>query len=99
VHVHAKDSLLSATEPPDAEAQGWRRTLPTDGEEWYTPCVGGEGDMQWPLVFSILRDAGFDGTVSLEVSLPDDIHGSVREGVANLKRILAEFLTDLTVPD
>ena len=90
VHVHAKDSLLSATEPENAEAAGWRRTLPEDSEEWYQPCVGGEGDMQWPTVFSILRDAGYDGTVSLEVSLADDIHGSVRQGVANLKRILAE---------
>ncbi len=90
VHVHAKDSLLSAAEPENAEAEGWRRTLPKDSEEWYRPCVGGEGDMQWPTVFSILRDAGFDGTVSLETSLPDDIRGSVRDGVANLKRILAE---------
>lgn len=90
VHVHAKDSLLSGTEPPNAEAEGWRRTLAQDREEWYKPCVGGAGDMQWPVVFSILRDAGYEGTVSLETSLPDDIIGSVREGVANLMRILGE---------
>lgn len=90
VHVHAKDSLLSDTEPENAEAEGWRRTLAKDREEWYKPCVGGTGDMQWPLVFSILRDADFDGTVSLETSLADDILGSVREGVANLTRILGE---------
>ncbi len=91
VHVHAKDNCLSDVEPEDAEANGWRRTLAKDKEEWYRPCVGGTGDMQWPLLFGILRDAGYDGTISLEVSLPDDIFGSVREGVANIKRIIAEI--------
>ncbi len=87
VHAHAKDFHLRTEEPPNAEAEGWRKT-PAD--EWIKPCVGGEGEMQWPLLFAMLRDAGYDGTVSLEISLPDDIHGSVRQGVANLKRILAE---------
>lgn len=96
VHVHAKDSYLSDTEPPNAEAEGWRRTLAKDREEWFKPCVGGTGDMQWPLVFSILRDAGYDGVVSLETSLPDDIFGSVREGVANLTRILGEVESEET---
>ena len=91
VHVHAKDSCLSDTEPENAEAEGWRRTLAKDKEEWYHACVAGTGDMQWPLVFSILRDAGYDGTISLETSVPEDIFGSVTEGVANIKRVIAEI--------
>ncbi|MGD9496952.1 MAG: sugar phosphate isomerase/epimerase family protein [Armatimonadota bacterium] len=87
VHCHAKDFCIRTQEPPYAEAEGWRKT---PAEEWIRPCVGGEGDMQWPLLFSIVRAAGFDGNVSLEISLPADIHGSVRQGVANLKRILAQ---------
>ncbi len=90
VHVHAKDNCLRGTEPENAEEEGWRKTLPADSAEWFHPCVAGTGDMQLPLIFSILRDAGYDGTISLEVSLADDIFGSVREGVANLNRIIAE---------
>ncbi|MFW5867089.1 MAG: sugar phosphate isomerase/epimerase family protein [Armatimonadota bacterium] len=91
VHVHAKDNCLSKTEPENAEEEGWRKTLAEDAVEWFHPCVAGTGDMDLPKVFSIVRDAGYDGTISLEVSLPDDIFGSVREGVANINRIIAEI--------
>ncbi|HCA45832.1 MAG TPA: hypothetical protein DEP45_00350 [Armatimonadetes bacterium] len=91
VHVHAKDNCLTSTEPENAEAEGWRRTLAAEAGEWFKPCVGGEGSLDWPLTFGILRDAGYDGTISLEVSLPDDIFGSVREGVSNIKRVIAEI--------
>ncbi|MFO8082531.1 MAG: sugar phosphate isomerase/epimerase family protein [Armatimonadota bacterium] len=88
VHVHAKDNCLSDTEPENAEEEGWRKTLAEDSIEWFHPCVAGTGDMELTKVFSILRDADYDGTISLEVSLPDDIFGSVREGVANINRII-----------
>jgi sugar phosphate isomerase/epimerase len=91
VHVHAKDNCLSDTEPENAEDEGWRKTLAEDAVEWFHPCVAGTGDMQLPLIFSILRDAGYDGTISLEVSLPDDIGGTVREGVANINQIIADI--------
>lgn len=87
VHVHIKDFEISAEEPANAEAEGWRKTR---ADEWVRSAVGGTGDAQWPLIFSILRDADYDGTISLEISLPEDIFGSVREGVANLNRIIAE---------
>ncbi|MGI5819756.1 MAG: sugar phosphate isomerase/epimerase family protein [Armatimonadota bacterium] len=90
LHVHAKDNCLSATEPENAEEEGWRKTLAEDAIEWFHPCVVGTGDMELPKVFSILRDAGYDGTISLETSLPDDILGSVCEGVSNLNRIIAD---------
>jgi len=91
VHVHAKDNCLTATEPENAEEEGWRKTLPQDSQEWYRPCVAGTGDMQLPTIFSIVHEAGYDGTISLEVSLADDIFGTVREGVANLNRIIGEI--------
>ncbi len=90
VHVHAKDNCLRDTEPENAEEEGWRKTLAEDAVEWFHPCVAGTGDMQLPEVVSILRDAGYDGTISLEVSLPDDIPGSVREGVANINSMIAD---------
>lgn len=90
VHVHAKDNCLSDTEPENAEEEGWRKTLNEDSTQWFHPCVAGTGDLDLPLILSILRDAGYDGTISLETSLPDDIFGSIREGVANINRIIAE---------
>lgn len=83
-HVHLKDYYFADTAADDT----WRQVAP------HTPfvksAVGGEGDADWATIIAILRDAGYDGTVSLEVSMPDDIFGSVQRGVANLKRTIAE---------
>lgn len=87
VHAHAKDFYLRTEEPPADERDDW---IETPANEWIKRAIGGEGDMQWPTLFRILRDAGYDGTISLEISLPEDIFGSVQKGVANLKRIIAE---------
>ncbi len=87
VHCHIKDFEIRTEKPINAEETNWRRTR---ADEWVRSTVGGEGDMQWPLIFSILRDAGYDGTISLEISLPTDIFGSVRDGVMNLNRIITE---------
>jgi len=83
VHVHAKDFYISA-EPQKEE--GWRE-IPSG--EYVKRSVGGEGDTQWSEVFRILKEAGYDGTISLEVSDPADIKGSVAKGVANIKRVIA----------
>lgn len=83
VHVHAKDFAIRR-EPQE----GWTQ-IPTG--EYIRRTVGGEGDTQWPVVFRILRDARYDGTISLEVSDPADIKTSVARGVANIRRIIAEM--------
>jgi sugar phosphate isomerase/epimerase len=83
-HVHAKDFYISREPQEDA---GWRQ-IPSG--EYVKRSIGGEGDAQWLEVFSILRDAGYDGTISLETSDPADIKGSVIKGVANLRRIIAQ---------
>ena len=84
VHAHAKDFHVSR-EPQEGEE--WRE-IPTG--EYVKRAVGGEGDAQWTELFRILKDAGYDGTISLEVSDPADIKGSVAKGVANIRRIIAE---------
>jgi sugar phosphate isomerase/epimerase len=84
VHVHAKDFYISRT----PKGEGWHQ-IPSG--EYTRRAVGGEGDTQWREVFSILKNAGYNGTISLEVSDPDDIKGSVARGVANIKRIIAEL--------
>ncbi|HUS79886.1 MAG TPA: hypothetical protein VM283_01380, partial [Armatimonadota bacterium] len=69
------------------EDDTWHET--PDGV-FYKAAIGGQGDAQWPLLFSIIYEAGYDGAVSLEVSLPEDTFGSVIKGVDTLLRILAE---------
>lgn len=88
VHVHAKDFRISS-KPRDGE--GWRQ-IPSG--EYVRSAVGGEGNSQWAEVFRILKDAGYDGTISLEISDPADIKGSVAKGVANIRRIVAQISGD-----
>lgn len=80
-HVHAKDFYKRAEKPNE---DGWNE-IPTG--EYIKRATGGEGDMGWPEVFTILHDAGYTGTISLEVSDPADIHGSVAKGVSNIKNL------------
>ncbi|MBN1670305.1 MAG: hypothetical protein JXR37_04700 [Kiritimatiellae bacterium] len=54
-------------------------------------AVAGAGDAGWPEMLRILKAAGYDGTLSLEISLAEDVRGSVRQGVANLKRMVGEI--------
>jgi sugar phosphate isomerase/epimerase len=86
VHVHAKDFHISSK--PQQDGQGWRE-IPSG--EYVKRAVGGEGNSQWGEVFQILKDAGYDGAISLEVSDPADIKGSVAKGVANIRRIIGEL--------
>jgi sugar phosphate isomerase/epimerase len=83
-HVHAKDFYISREPQEGAE---WRQ-IPSG--EYVKRAIGGEGDAQWLEVFRILKDAGYDGTISLETSDPGDIKGSVTKGVANLRRVIAQ---------
>lgn len=85
VHVHAKDFYIS---PVPKKEEGWRQ-IPSG--EYIRSSVGGEGDTQWKVVFTILKKAGYDGTISLEVSDPAAVKGSVAKGVANIRRIIAEI--------
>jgi sugar phosphate isomerase/epimerase len=83
-HAHLKDYYFAEAAADDT----WRQVAPHT--PWCKSAVGGEGDAEWTTLLEILRDAGYDGTVSLEVSIADDVFGSVRQGVANLKRAIAQ---------
>ncbi len=85
VHVHAKDFYISREAQ---EEEGWRQ-IPSG--EYVKRAVGGDGNSDWPEVFKILKDAGYNGTISLEISDPADIKGSVAKGIANLRRIIAQI--------
>lgn len=86
-HVHAKDFYKQSIKPT---AKGWHE-IPTG--EYILRATGGEGDMGWEEVFTILHTAGYDGTISLEVSDPQNVHQSVTTGVTNIKRIISQMAT------
>jgi len=85
VHVHAKDFQISSKAQ---EGEGWRE-IPSG--EYVKRAVGGEGNSGWQEIFSILKDAGYDGTISLEISDPADIFGSVAKGVDNIRLVIAQI--------
>jgi len=85
VHAHAKDFYISDEE---MSGEDWRE-IPTG--QYVKRATGGEGDAQWPELFTILKDAEYDGAISLEISDPADIRGSVARGVANIRRVLTEI--------
>ena len=87
VHVHVKDIRISETEQPEDE--GWHPSL--TGDCWIKNAVGGTGDADWPTLFGILKDAGYDGTISLEVVDPGDIGGSIAEGVKNINLVISNL--------
>lgn len=43
--------------------------------------------MQWPALFTILKQVICTRTFSLEITDPNDITGSIDKGVANIKRV------------
>lgn len=83
-HVHAKDFHINS-EPNTGD--DWRQ-IPTG--EYVHRAIGGDGDSNWAEVFTILHNAGYTGTIALEVWDHANIHGSVAKGVANMKRIISE---------
>jgi len=82
VHVHAKDFRFS--KHPN---EGWTQNA---AGEYMQRVPAGAGDAGWPEMLGILREHGYTGTVSVEISLPDDVKGSVAEGVTNIARLIAK---------
>lgn len=83
-HVHAKDFFKRSDKPTE---EGWNE-IPSG--EYIKRATGGEGDMDWLKVFTILHNAGYTGTISLEVSDPANIYQSVAQGVTNINRLITQ---------
>jgi sugar phosphate isomerase/epimerase len=58
IHVHAKDARIDHDKLYD---------VGTLGLGWHTPKLPGMGDVNWGAVFSALTDAGYTGSVCVEV--------------------------------
>ncbi len=75
VHFHAKDISIEQEEAERGKVTG-------------TPvgCACGDGVIDWPAVIRVLREAGFDGVLSVECGTEEQAERSI----AYLKQVLAE---------
>lgn len=87
-HVHVKDfSLLPAPREGEPIPDGFNRTA---GGALWRGTVPGRGNVDVAGCLSALREAGYDGWVSLEFEGPEDVIPAIAEGYAYLKRLLGK---------
>lgn len=86
-HVHAKDFLRKTAEQPDP-GEGF---FPTRGGARLRGTVLGHGVVPVKSCLLALREADYDGAVSLEFEGAEEIDYALRAGLAYLRRTLAEL--------
>ncbi len=82
--AHIKDHHIRTSPPPSP--QGWRDR---GRGYWTQAAVAGDGDLGIAEAIRSLRDAGFDGYLSLEYEGPEDACAANARGLANLRQMLA----------
>ncbi|MCD4825779.1 MAG: sugar phosphate isomerase/epimerase [Phycisphaerae bacterium] len=84
-HVHAKDFHVKPGTAPDP-GDGWFRSR---GGNYLRGSIIGHGDVPIPQCISIMKNAGYDGVLSIEFEgLEDPIKG-LSIGLDNLRRFVA----------
>lgn len=78
-HVHAKDWIVHEFE------EGFTEGYYTRGCRRLIGCAAGEGDMPVKRCIAILKNAGYDGYVSIEYEGSGDCTEGIRIGIENLK--------------
>ena len=84
VHVHLKDMLVRP-EPVGPICNATR------GGNYFAGTVVGEGDIPVKRCLKILKQAGYDGIVSLEYEGSEDCLTGIARGLANVSKILTEI--------
>jgi sugar phosphate isomerase/epimerase len=84
VHVHLKDMLVRP-EPVGPICNATR------GGNYFAGTVVGEGDIPVKRCLKILKQAGYDGIVSLEYEGSEDCLTGIARGLANVRKILTEI--------
>ncbi len=84
IHSHAKDFHLRSGEliPP---GEGWGMTR---GGNYFRGAIIGHGNVPIGQCIRILKNAGYDGTLSIEFEGMEDVLSGIRIGLANLRRII-----------
>lgn len=82
--VHAKDHMVRTSAPDPVE--NWRdrgRGI------WSRPAIAGEGDIRLDEALASVKATGFDGYYSLEYEGHEEAQYANRQGLANLRQMLA----------
>ena len=87
VHAHAKD-VHRKTGSEFKPLQGWGVTR---GGNYLRGAIIGHGDVNVPECLRILRDAGYDGWLSVEFEGIEDCFLGIRAGIENLRSITADL--------
>jgi len=81
--VHVKDHHIR--KGPQEPADAWRDR----GNDFYTQAaIAGDGDIGIEQAIGYLKDAGYDGYLSLEYEGPEEACHANQKGMENLRRIL-----------
>lgn len=85
-HVHAKDTRIDRNRLAETG-------ILTDFS-WWTYCIPGRGELDWNRIFQLLRQIGFDGTVSAEHEDPlyEGSIAAVQDGLLRCKEYLQESM-------
>ena len=85
-HVHAKDFLKFESE----EAAGGKGGFPTRGMNYLVGTSVGYGDIPVEKCIKILKNAGYDGYISIEYEGSEDCIEGIKKGFDKLKSYLNE---------
>ncbi|MEG1742737.1 MAG: sugar phosphate isomerase/epimerase family protein [Clostridia bacterium] len=83
-HVHAKDAFWRSGMLPNP-GKGWSKTR---AGNFRRATIFGHGDVPAQQIFSIIRDSGYDGYVSLEFEGIEDVLTAIEISIENLKKAL-----------
>lgn len=86
IYVHAKDFHYKSKEEVETPPAGY---FPTRGGNYLCGAAIGDGVVDVKTCLSILKDAGYDGFVSLEFEGPGDVLAEIRKGYGRLRDYMA----------
>lgn len=84
IHVHAKDMYVRETPADDGY-------IMTRGAGYFRGAVFGEGDLPCARSLMILKNAGYDGYVTLEYEAGGDCFDGIAKSLSNLTGILKQI--------
>lgn len=86
-HCHAKDFHVKPGTAPNP-GRGWFRTR---GGNYIRGSIIGHGDVPVPQCLRIMKDAGFDGVLSIEFEGVEETLTGISIGLENLRRYVKEL--------
>lgn len=86
IHVHAKDFLFKSKDEEKPAGFG----ITTVGGNYLRGTVAGHGIVPIKACVDVLKNAGYDGWLSLEFEGAEDNLDAIRNGFENLKRFVGE---------